>query len=369
MKFNNKKVLIVPLDWGLGHATRCVPLIKFFLNQNWEVIIAADGAIEYLLRQEFPQLRFLKLSGYKVKYSKSKWMLSVKIAWQIPKILNAIKKENNWLNKVIDEQKIDLVISDNRYGLYNEKVPCVFLTHQLNIKAPFVWIEKKLQKLNWDYISRFTECWVPDSEVNGLAGELSHPKELHPFPLRYIGPLSRFKRIMAPIKYKYLFLISGPEPQRTLLEKKIFQGAAALKDDVLIVRGKPGDNSSHSFASNITVVDHLEGVELEKAMNSAEYIISRSGYTTVMEVASLQKRAVFIPTPGQTEQEYIALHLLKKGFAFSVQQKSFEVNKTLFLAQQFYYRDYPILMNNMEEALREFLLKYFEAQNQNTVAC
>jgi uncharacterized protein (TIGR00661 family) len=368
MKFNKRRVLIAPLDWGLGHATRCIPLVKAFIKLDWQVMIAADGAVEYLLRQEFPQLQFLKLPGYNVVYSESKLMLPLKIGIQVPKIISVIKKENQWLNRIIEQQEIDLVISDNRYGLYTEKVPCIFITHQLNIKAPFRWIEKKLQRLNWTYISKFTECWIPDSELNGLAGELSHPKELHPFPLRFIGPLSRFRRVMAPVKYKYLFLLSGPEPQRTLFEKKISRDISQIKDEVMIVRGKPGSLETFSFPGNVTVVNHLEGIELEKAMNSAEFIVSRSGYTTLMEIASLQKRSILIPTPGQTEQEYLAAHLMKKGFAFSVKQEDFELNKTLRTADQFVYRDFPILLNDLDDELEEFLQRFFQPQPQSSFA-
>jgi uncharacterized protein (TIGR00661 family) len=368
MKFNKRRVLIAPLDWGLGHATRCIPLVRAFLKLDWQVVIAADGAVEYLLRQEFPQLHFLKLPGYQVTYSQSKLMLPLKLGLQVPKIISAIKKENQWINRVVEQQEIDLVISDNRYGLYTEKVPCIFITHQLNIKAPFRWIEKKLQRLNWNYISKFTECWIPDCELNGLAGELSHPKELHPFPIRFIGPLSRFKRMMAPLKYKYLFLISGPEPQRSLLEKKIFKQILQVKDDVLIVRGKPGSEETFSFPAHISVVNHLEGAELEKAMNSAEYLVSRSGYTTLMEIAGLQKRSILVPTPGQTEQEYLAAHLMKKSFAFSVKQNDFELARTLKIADQFVYRDFPLLLNNLDDELEEFLQRFFQKQPQSSVA-
>jgi uncharacterized protein (TIGR00661 family) len=368
MKFNKGRVLIAPLDWGLGHATRCIPLVNSFLKRDWQVVIAADGAVEMLLRQEFPQLQFLKLQGYNVQYSQSRLMLPLKIASQVPGILSLIKKENHWLNSIIEQQEIDLVISDNRFGLYTEKVPCIFMTHQLNIKAPFRWMERKLLQVNYNYISKFTECWVPDTAMNGLAGGLSHPRDLHPFPIRFIGPLSRFKRVMAPVKYKYLFLISGPEPQRTLLEKKILKQVSELKGEMLVVRGKPGENELFPFPGNITVVDHLQGSELEKAMNSAEYIISRSGYTTVMEIASLQKRSVLIPTPGQTEQEYLATHLMKQGYVVSVKQQNLDLVNTLAMAEQFHYRDFPVLANDLDDALEDFLQHYFQQQAQGSLA-
>lgn len=368
MNFNNKKVLIAPLDWGLGHATRCIPVVKAFLRLDWEVIIAIDGAGENLLKQEFPQLQFLKLKGYNIEYSTSKWTLPLKLGVQIPKILAVIKYENTWLQKVIDQHNINLVISDNRYGLYTEKVPCIFITHQLQIKAPYKWMESKIRQLNFKYISRFTECWVPDAEINSLAGELSHPDELHPFPLRYIGPLSRFKKQMAALRYKYVFVISGPEPQRTLLEKMILKDINQLKDDVLIVRGRPGTNEVLSLRQNATSVNHLSGNDLEKALNSAEYIVSRSGYTTVMEIAALQKQAILIPTPGQTEQEYLASYLMEQGLAYSTPQSDFNLLQTLEAASSFHYKAFAVTPNMLDAVLNDFLSRHFKTETESSFA-
>lgn len=368
MKFNKRRVLIAPLDWGLGHATRCIPVIKAFEKKGWEVVVAADGAAEHLLGQEFPQLQLIKLAGYNVEYSTSRWTLPFKMAIQVPKILKAIKDETLWLEQAIARYNIDLVISDNRYGLYTDKVPCIFITHQLQIKAPFGWIEKKMRQLNYTYISKYTECWVPDAEIGSLAGELSHPEELHPFALQYIGPLSRFKKQMAALRYKYVFLISGPEPQRTLFEKKILKDVKQLKDDVLIVRGIPGKPEAVSLQPNITVYNHMDGSALEKILNSAEYIISRPGYTSVMEIAALQKRSVLIPTPGQTEQEYLGKHLRLHGLAFSVSQEAFSVVKTLEQARSFEFRPFAATPGMLEIVMDDFLNRYFKPKPEVSFA-
>jgi uncharacterized protein (TIGR00661 family) len=360
MKFNKRRVLIAPLDWGLGHATRCIPVIRAFEKYGWEIIIAADGAGELVLRQEFPQSTFIKLEGYHIRYSASKWTMALKMALQVPKILAAIKKEHRWLQQAIDTHHIDLVISDNRYGLYSDKAPCIFITHQLNIQAPFKWISERIRQLNYKYISRFTECWVPDAEVNSLAGDLSHPSSLHPFPLHYIGPLSRFKKQMAAIRYKYVLLLSGPEPQRTLLEKQVLKDIVHLEGEVLVVRGKPGEKETLSLKPNITVYNHLEGSALEKVLNNAEYIISRPGYTTVMEIAALQKRSILIPTPGQTEQEYLAKYLRRQGLAYSISQDKFSLPKALQQAEVFDYRPFAVTSGMLEMVLEDFLNRYFK---------
>ena len=192
--FTNKKLLVVPLDWGLGHATRYVPVIRDLLNNNCEVWLAGEGAQEKILREEFPSLPFLPLRGYRVKYSKVG--LTGKLLVQIPSILRSIQEENKWLKEQLDKYHLDGVISDNRYGLYHEKIFSVIITHQLSIKTGMgKWSEKVLQQWHYKLINRFDECWVPDEELdNNLGGELSHPSGLPAIPVKYIGPLSRFQK-------------------------------------------------------------------------------------------------------------------------------------------------------------------------------
>ena len=189
-----KKLLVAPLDWGLGHATRCVPVIRDLLNNHCEVWLAGEEMQEKLLREEFPSLSFLPLKGYRIKYGKSGF--TGKILLQVPSILSSIKEENKWLKEQVVKYGFEAVISDNRYGLYHKNIFSVFITHQLYIKSSLgKWSEKMLQKWNYKFINRFNECWIPDKEgENNLAGELSHPEKLPSIPTTYIGPLSRFVR-------------------------------------------------------------------------------------------------------------------------------------------------------------------------------
>jgi len=196
--FNKKKdckrVLVAPLDWGLGHATRCIPIIYELLEQGCSVIIAASGPTEILLKKEFPELIFLPLKGYAVRYSKKKSWLPLTIFFQIPSIITSICYEHCWLKKIVKEKDIDLVISDNRFGLYHATIPSVYITHQLLIKTGDRFTENIAQQIHFHFIKKFTQCWVPDAEENNnLAGELSHPKK-HPDNIKYIGPLSRFEK-------------------------------------------------------------------------------------------------------------------------------------------------------------------------------
>lgn len=317
-------MLVAPLDWGLGHATRCIPIIRALQQQGHTVVLACSGAQQQLLQQEFPSLQMLTLPGYNISYSRKKWKLPFKIGVQIPKIIKTIRREHAWLQQVIDEHHIDAVISDNRYGLHSTKVPCIFMTHQLHIKTPYAWLEKRLQRINYNYIEQFTACWVPDVADKNLnvAGSLSHPETLPRVPVTYIGLLSRFEPAPQPAyRYKYCFLISGPEPQRTLLEDAALDAASQLKGDCLVIRGLPGNNDGiEGLPPHVTLLNHAKGEVLHELIEQSEFIISRSGYTTVMEMLCLQKKMVLVPTPGQTEQEYLAARLTRQRWALVARQ-------------------------------------------------
>jgi uncharacterized protein (TIGR00661 family) len=351
-----KKILIAPLDWGLGHATRCIVIIHDLQKNNCDVTIAASGKIKSLLKNEFPDLSFLDLPGYEISYSKSKRFLPFKILIQIPKVLKIIRFENKWLNAILKTHKFNVIISDNRFGLCSKNTFSVFMTHQLQIKTNFIWLDKKLRRLNYNYINHFNECWVPDfKEAFNIAGELSHPKILPQIPVKYLGPLSRFKKIEnKKTQFTWMAIISGPEPQRSLFEKKIFEIASRSIDNFLIVRGLPGEKESNFNFTNCKVLNHLSTADMQAAIQSSEFIISRCGYTTVMEILSLQKKSVFIPTPGQTEQEYLAMHLSKQKWCYTFnQQEDFATH--LANAKSYAYNLPEINMHQHEEIIKDFI--------------
>lgn len=336
----NTTIIIAPLDWGLGHATRCIPIIRHLLQTGCKIIIATEGIQEKLLKTEFPHLEFVHLPGYHIHYTRIKRLFLLNIILQIPKILNAIKKERKWLFTIVKEKNIDGIIADNRYGFFHSSIPSVFITHQLHIKAPFKWIEKIIQKINYRFIQKFNYCWVPDElgEIN-LAGVLSHPLLLPALPVEYLGGLSRLQTLkLVENRYNILIIISGPEPQRTLLENKMQYELQHFKGKVLLVRGLPGKVESEKSNGNVIIRNHLPANELAKAFNESELIISRSGYTTVMDIVKLKKKAVLIPTPGQTEQEYLAQHLQNQGWCVAVNQENFSLIEILQKVKEFPFR-------------------------------
>lgn len=357
--FNIQTVLVAPLDWGLGHATRCIPLINALVANGYTVLLAAEGAQAHLLQQEFPQLTLLPMAGYRVRYAKTRLGLALSLLRQLPRLRQQIREEHDWLEQVIQTHHIDLVISDNRYGLYSKKVSCIFITHQLTIKAPFAWLENLLQSINYRFINRFTACWVPDMEGGAnIAGILSHPQKMPAIPVLYLGVLSRFAPGALEKKYDYCILLSGPEPQRSLLENTFIKGLPSVSGTCLLVRGKPGSTEQLTIAPHVTVVNHLPGVELEAAIRQSEYVISRSGYSTVMELLAMHKKAILIPTPGQTEQEYLAARLQAAGTCISFTQNNFEPAKHLALAHTYQYQFHTYTLfhpDNLPQLLHQSL--------------
>lgn len=353
------RILVAPLDWGLGHATRCIPIIRELVALNCDVWLAGEGAQEQLLRTEFPGLPFLQLPGYRIRYAKTRRGLLWKMILQGPKMKRAIQFEHRWLKKMVEQYHFDAVISDNRYGLYHNNVPCIFITHQLMIKSSAgKWTEKILQKRNYRYINRFSECWIPDIDGdNGLAGELSHPKLKPTIPLKYIGLLSRFQKKDLPVKKAHLlFILSGPEPQRSILEEKVIAGIGHYQNTATIVRGLPGSPSLIPSTNMIVFYNHLPADLLNNEMLEAEYIIGRSGYSTVMDIMKLQKKSILIPTPGQTEQEYLGKYLMEKGITVCLEQDSFTLDKALNSGSAYEYNIPAIPSGStLQDAIKKIL--------------
>jgi uncharacterized protein (TIGR00661 family) len=330
------RVLVAPLDWGLGHATRCIPIIFKLLQENCDVIIAAEGGGKTILQREFPALHFIHLQGYRVSYSAKRSMLPVKLLLQFPKIISRVYAEKRWLKKIVEELRIDAVISDNRMGLHHALIPCIYITHQLRILTGNSFTERIAQRIHYHFINRFTACWVPDvAGEKNLAGLLAHPSILPKVPVKYIGPLSRFKKNHAQFKYDACIILSGPEPQRTIFEKKVVQGLQQTKAQVFLVRGLPQKTTALTVPVNVAFADHLPSNELNDLVLQSAIVICRSGYSSIMDLVKLDKKALLVPTPGQTEQEYLARYLKDKKIFNTVSQDALDIAGALDPAAHF----------------------------------
>lgn len=323
---------------------------------NCEVTVAASDAAAALLQAEFPQLHFLNLPAYNITYSRDKRWLPFKILIQIPKILKAVKAEHVWLKKLLLTHNFNAVISDNRYGFYNINISSVFITHQLQVRTSLNLLTNIMRRLLYKRINNFNECWVPDYAGSlNIAGRLSHPPVFPIIPVKYLGPLSRFKQnVQIKIAYKYLFIISGPEPQRTIFEKTILAFVKTIKDKCIIVRGKPEKNKPVEEIAQCKIYNHLNTKDLAAAFNASEFIVSRCGYTSVMEILSLQKKSILIPTPAQTEQEYLAKRLMQQKWCYAfLQHQNF--SEHLINAQSFIYDLPQISTTSYKSILADFI--------------
>jgi uncharacterized protein (TIGR00661 family) len=351
------RILIAPLDWGLGHATRCIPIIDTLIKQHCTVIIAAEGQIKTLLQKEFPQLQFIELKGYRIKYSQYKIWMPVKLLMQLPKIIFRIYAENYWLKKAVTENNIDAVISDNRMGLYHKQIPCIYITHQLTIKTGKGFTESIAQKIHYHYINKFNTCWVPDAAgVKNLAGLLSHPARLPKVPVNYIGSLSRFEKNETETKYDLCIILSGPEPQRTVFENIILKDIDQLQGEKFLIRGLPDEAQTPELKnSSIKIKNHLPAGDLNKIIMQSEIIISRCGYSTVMDLIKLQKKAILIPTPGQTEQEYLGKYLQEQKLFYSIDQENFLLPQALKNATAFDFNVCPVNNGEYKNVVEKFV--------------
>lgn len=324
---SNPKILITPLNWGLGHATRCMPVIDELLVQGAEVSIASDGGALRLLQKEYPLLPSFELPPFDIQYPTSS--MSFNMLSQANKIRRSIRAEHKALEQIVSKQNFQAIISDNRFGCYHSSTYNIFMTHQLNIKAPFRLAEKLMARWNKKMIQLFDFCWVPDyKDAPRLSGDLSSPSPIS--NVSYLGALSRFTK-KAPVTFTrdILVILSGPEPQRTYLEIAILQQAKQLQHSFLIVRGKMDDNNRKRIGKHLEIIGHLTSEDLHAAIYESKHIVSRSGYSTIMDLAALEKSAILIPTPGQTEQEYLAKYFHENGTFLSQNQKDIDLEKAL----------------------------------------
>lgn len=302
--FNGTRILVAPLDWGLGHATRCVPIVRALLERGATPVIGADKAPLALLRDEFPQLPAVRIPGIDVRYGKGRsqaWAMTK----QFPAMLRSIRAERRHFDRLRRDVPLDAVISDQRFGIRTPGLPGVLITHQV---FPFTPVAQgMLRRINLHHIRSFDRCWVPDeAALPGLAGELSHGPRM-PANARYIGPISRFAKGPAgtgTVTHRIVAVISGPEPQRTLLERSLTAQLQRIEGPHLLVLGRP-DAPKEQRIGDLTIVGHLNAQALREAMLHAGMIISRTGYTTLMDLARIGRTALLVPTPGQAEQEYL----------------------------------------------------------------
>lgn len=338
-----KTVIVAPLNWGLGHATRCIPIIEALQAAGATVILASDGGALDLLRREFPQLRAVELPAYNIRYPFRSMVLSM--AFQGHKIGRGCILEYFWLKNFLKNEKIDVVISDNRFGFFNRKVRSIFMTHQVQILMPIQFLQPFVNGVNHFFIRRFDTLWIPDMQGNiNLAGDLAHgffvEKLAKKLTINYLGTLSRMTYFTAPIKYRAIIVLSGPEPQRTILEENILiqlekiilntKDTPQYPSKFCLVRGVSDTqltSKTNEWIKGIEIHNMLTTNDLNQKIMESDAVICRSGYSSLMDLVALQKKALLIPTIGQTEQEYLAAELAHQNRFICQHQDALDLEK------------------------------------------
>lgn len=312
------------------------------------VVIAGSGPSLDLLRIEFPFDKFYTIESYGINYSR-KIPLMVHLFMKLPSLPSIVRKEKKQVDEIVKQENIDFIISDNRYGCYHKDVPSAIIIHQLSLRLPML-MKGAADSYNHRLIKKFNQCWVPDTPDRKLGGILSHSSSIEP---KFVGPLSRMTtRSGTESKFRVLGLVSGPEPQRTLFEELLFSELTASNLEYYVVRGLPSEKHS-AYDRSFT---HLPSQPLNDMINAAQVVVCRSGYSTIMDLAILKKKAIFVPTPGQTEQLYLAEELERKKIAPMVLQHELSLQLALSKLNNYsgFTEDY-LKTNYLQNTLREFL--------------
>ena len=354
------KIIYGVLNWGLGHATRSIPIIKLLEKEGYEPIIASDGEALRLLGDVFPHLQMEELPSYAMRYAR-KMPAILAVILQTPRMWSTTIREHKHLQKLVKKYKPAGLISDNRLGFYHSKLPGVYITHQLKVMLPF--FRTLVSSWHHRYIKRFSECWIPDHQgEQSLSGEMT--RNMDPdVPTYFIGPRSQLEGITAQPKeelYNCCVILSGPEPQRSVLEKKLYMQLSEISGSHLFVRGLKNGGSLLPSTDNMEVVDFMNGDDLARVIRNSELVISRSGYSSIMDYQYLGNSALLIPTPGQPEQEYLARYMLSKGWFFYADQERLHLKDAIPKALA--YKGLPPTDNEANEGLLIKRLSLFKGE-------
>jgi UDP:flavonoid glycosyltransferase YjiC (YdhE family) len=332
-------ILVSPLDWGLGHASRMIPVISRFMQDGQRVIIAGSGRSARLLKHTFPGLLFLQLPAPAIRFATGRFSWAGLIM-RFPALIWSVIQEHRRISTIVDEYRVDIVVSDNRYGLYCRHAYCVFVTHQLSPVLPGMlrFLEFPVYRLISHFISCFTECWIPDVEDtdHNISGKLSHRYNKPP-NAEFIGTLSRFCDCdtdhggESVNRFDLAVILSGPEPQISTFENKVIGQVQPMPITVIILKGLRDNIPIQSSASNtnITLVFHLETQAFSQVIRQAGQVLCRSGYSGIMDMVALGVPAILVPTPGQSEQEYLANYLSARGWFRTIRQNDMQLQEII----------------------------------------
>lgn len=357
-------VLVSPLAWGLGHATRDIPIIRELINKGHDVTIATSGGALELLKKECPDCQFIYFEDYPAPYSSTRFFLP-KFFANVPLLMKALTEEKKMTDYLISRNGFDAIISDSRLGVFSEEIPSFFISHQLRFSVPqyIKPVETVSQYINEYFHSKFERVIIPSNspDADCLSGKLSQSmRKITNMKAYYAGILSSVHKMDTREDLDFLIIISGPEPQRSKLEEIILKQVRKLPGEKVVLLGRPQDNFETKLDGRTTVKSYVTDEEKIVLMNRAKFIISRSGYTTMMDIAELEKkRGLFIPTPGQTEQEYLSQYYEEQGWFYSESQYRLKLIKDIEIATE--YTGFPPMSkskDNVKKLYKEVLAQY-----------
>lgn len=350
----NPVVLFAVLNWGLGHASRSIPIINALLANSIEVVLCSDGIALELLKKEYPSLKHEILPSYNISYSFESIVQN--ILWHIKDILLAVSQEKKEIERLKEKHNAVAVISDNRYGCYFDEGYSIIMSHQLTIQSDPKWKGQFASNILNKFINKFSLCWIPDFEgKNSLGRELSRNEKIS--NAKYIGCISRFESLNLTKKYDLAMVLSGPEPARSHLEKVLIDQTKNLALSMVLVRGSDLARQENISDFSGDVFDLCIGTDLNKIVCQSSKVLCRSGYSSIMDLHKIGKNAILIPTPGQTEQEYLARNLKNAGIIYSTDQKDFSIEEALIESDN--YTGFTKIedKNLMEIAIQDLLKK------------
>jgi uncharacterized protein (TIGR00661 family) len=324
-------------SWGLGHATRSLPVIRKLIHEKHNVTVISNGRSLDLLKKELGEnITYVDIPDYPMLVSENTRQFLAKSMVYWPIFIKRIEDGLAQLQKILDKKHYDCIVSDARYDMYNKKIPSFFISHQMRIMNPLQikMFERAMERFNLFFFKRYVEVMVPDYKEDNLSGDLSHNlRRIDERMIHYVGVLSDFKKLSKKKDIDYLISISGPEPQRSILEEKLASDAYELKGNVVMTLGK-AENYSIIKKKHLTTYSFVTKELREELLNKAKLVVSRSGYSTIMDVAVVGVKALFIPTPGQIEQEYLSQYHNALGTFYSVSQDAIDLKSDVEIAKE-----------------------------------
>lgn len=318
----NNRVFIAVLNWGIGHASRSVPVIECVIATGADVVIASSGSAMDYLKDHFPQVNVLEIPDKPVAYHSTGAAIGLLRRSFQQRRINETQKI--WMRENVEKLGITHIISDNIYGSIHPGIPAAIITHQIGILSPF--FKKRFDSHLAKWLSKFDEVWIPDEPgEDSIAGKML-VNVFFRGNKKFIGRISRFPKGMEDKKdIDLLAVLSGPEPQRTFLERRLVNIFANTPGRHVLVRGLMG-GSPLAAVKNVKTYAFLNEGDLAEVMTRASLVICRSGYTSILDLMRLGAKACLIPTPQQPEQKYLAKRMKEKGWFGMASQKDLHPN-------------------------------------------